>query len=340
LNRLLPLCRPGRSIDLLLRANLSPERDAAKAWQEWLRTRRLEHAIWPEIRLLAPLARRIPTIDPSFPERTRLEGLAKSHWTRTHLMMTESAPALDALKDAGIDFMLFKGAALYAENLHRRRIMADVDVLVAPTAVVSASRSLMDAGWADKNPEARKPFNERVEKFVATGYAKGTFGSVDVHRRVFHFCRRDAVLDAELWRRAQPAEFVGREVLVPTREDSLVIGIAHGVTGREGDWALDAAWRIESGPIEWGRVVEIAQRRGLVPFALAGLSYLEELGCEVPSDALQELRQSRPTLGEYLKYLDEAFVRALRARLPKPLRLGWRWILRRGGRLLLPRHSP
>jgi hypothetical protein len=333
----IPLCRPKRSVDLLLRANLSPENAAAQAWRDWLRTRRLEDASGPEVRLLAPLARRIPRLDPSFPQQALLDGIAKSHWTMTHLMMTESALALDVLRNAGIDFMLFKGAALYAENLRTRRVMADVDILVLPEAIVPASCSLMEAGWRDKHPDLPEPFRERIEKTVGTGYCKGRFGNIDVQRQVFHFCRRDPDLDAELWRRARPGDFVGKKVMVPSHEDSIAIGIAHGMTSGDGDWALDAACRIGACPVEWTRVVDIAERRGLAPVMLAALSYLDELGCEVPSPVLQQLRRSQPTLGEYLKYLDEAFVKEIRGRLPDVVRRPLRDALRPVARLLLPR---
>jgi hypothetical protein len=55
---------PPSHIDLLLRANLAEESTARAAWQAWRTTRVLEDAEWRELRLLAPLARRVRVLDP------------------------------------------------------------------------------------------------------------------------------------------------------------------------------------------------------------------------------------------------------------------------------------
>src|SRR5262245_49750713 len=139
-----------RYIDLLLRANLAPDDQAVRAWRDWLRMRSLDDATWPELRLLAPLARRIAALDPYSPFRPRLEGLAKANWTKTQLIIRDCASALDALSSAGIHCLLFKGAANYAEGLGpaTRRIMGDIDILVPLEAAVAASDRLYEAGWS------------------------------------------------------------------------------------------------------------------------------------------------------------------------------------------------
>src|SRR5262245_41978853 len=70
--------RPRGSLDLLLRANVMADDFAARAWRDWLRKRSIENATRLELRLLTPLARRLGTLDPRSPFRSRLEGLAKS----------------------------------------------------------------------------------------------------------------------------------------------------------------------------------------------------------------------------------------------------------------------
>ena len=105
---------PPSHIDLLLRANLAEESTARAAWQAWRNTRVLEDAEWREIRLLAPLARRVRELEPGSELLPRLEGMAKSHWTQTQLTLAEIVPALDALNGADIPCLLFKGGADYA----------------------------------------------------------------------------------------------------------------------------------------------------------------------------------------------------------------------------------
>lgn len=325
---LISQCRPKRSVDLLLRANLGPDDVANRAWRKWLRMRSIEESTWLEVRLLAPLARRMARLDPHSPLRPRLEGLAKLQWTRTQLIIRDCISALDALESVGIKFLLFKGAAHYAEGLASatRRIMGDVDILVLPEAVVAASDRLCETGWSSKGGYSPETLRRRVQiKLGGEDYLKGEFGEIDLHFQVFYFARRDRELDASLWENACPARFAGRPVLVPSPADSIVISIADGVRSGEGDWAMDIAYRIRTCQIEWDRVAYIADRRGLVPFVLSGLTYLRSLGCDIPQSTLDCLRDARPSAGEYLKYWD-FWIRGMNAPHTHKLRMGVKWL--------------
>lgn len=284
--------------------------------------RSIEQSTWLEVRLLAPLARRMATLDPHSPLRPRLEGLAKWHWTRTQLIIRDCISALDALESAGIKFLLFKGAAYYAEGLASatRRIMADVDILVLPEAVVAASDRLCETGWSSKAGYSPEILRRRVQiKLRGEDYRKGEFGEVDLHYQTYYFTRRSPELDSNLWKDARLARFAGRPVLVPSQAESIVISIADGIRSGEGDWAIDLGYRISAGQIEWDAVVCITVQRGLVPFVLSGLTYIRSLGCEIPQSALDCLEEARPTAGEYLKYWD---YRLRRKNVPHRLRIG------------------
>ena len=307
-------CRPNRSIDLLLQANLAPEDRAVRAWRDWLRVRCLDDATWSEVRLLTPLARRIATLDSSSPLRPRLEGMAKSYWTQTQLAIRDSASAIDVLSSAGIDCLLLKGAAYYAEGLApaRRRIMGDIDILVPHDAVAIASDRLCEAGWSAELVE----LFARDEAAISQNYRKGEFGDIDLHRHVFHFSRRDRELDVALWENARSGRLAGRHVLMPSVADSIVISVAHGTGNGDGDWAIDVDHCIRKHHVEWDRVAYIADHRGLVPAVLAGLTYLKTLGSVIPQSALDTLRNARPTVGEYLKYFDLTLLRERRHSIP------------------------
>lgn len=294
-------CRPNRSIDLLLRANLAPDDAAGQAWRDWQRIRSVDDATWLEVRLLAPLARRLAQLDPRSPYRATLEGVAKSSWTRTQLIIQDSASALDALRKAGIDFLLLKGAAHYAEGLApaTRRIMGDVDILVPPDATGAASDQLSKVGWSCRS---RTSDNFRRQLRISLNLRHGEFGDVDVHHQVFHFSRRNSDLDESLWRNARPARLAGMPVRVPSPADSIVISIAHGMRTGDGDWAMDVGHRSKASQVEWDQVADIAERRGLVPHVFWGLSYLETLGAQIPASILTRLSEARSPLGEHLKY--------------------------------------
>jgi len=295
---------PPSHVDLLLRANLAEESKAREAWQAWRHTRVLEDAEWREMRLLAPLARRVRVLEPDSELLPRLEGMAKSHWTQTQLTLTEIVPALDALNGAGIACLLFKGGADYAEGLApaTRRIMGDVDVLVQPDDIVRATEVLCGSGWEASSGESPQYLRLLAPVRASTNFRRGRFGDIDLHRLAFHFSKRDAELDAALWSRARPVLFAGKKVLVPSGEDSILISLASGVGGNSGDWAIDVGHRISVSSLDWDRVIEMTVRRGLVPTALSGLTYLRSLGQPVPERAITRLSGLDVPMAEWLKY--------------------------------------
>ena len=77
-----------------------------------------------------------------------------------------------------------------------------------------------------------------------------------------------------------------QKVLVPSGEDSILISLASGVGGNSGDWAIDVGHRISVSSLDWDRIVDMTVRRGLVPTALSGLTYLRSLGVTVPERAI------------------------------------------------------
>jgi hypothetical protein len=331
LNRLHILhCRPSRSIDLLLRANLAPDDAAGQAWRDWQRVRSVDGATWLEMRLLAPLARRLAQLDPRSPYRATLEGVAKASWTRTQLIIQDSASALDALHTAGIDFLLLKGAAYYAEGLASatRRIMGDVDILVQPEAIAETVSRLIEAGWSARSRIVSRFIDQPR---VSLNFRKGEYGDLDLHRQVFHFSRRSSELDANLWENARAARFIGLPVRVPRPADSIVISIAHGMRTGDGDWAMDVGYR-KASQIEWDEVAYIAEYRGLVPHVFSGLAYLKALGVDVPQSILTRLSKARSPLGEKLKYYADTL---RRKNVPKKLRK----VVDRAANRMLPREK-
>jgi hypothetical protein len=295
---------PPLHVDHLLRANLVEEGKAREAWHAWRQTRMLEDAEWREFRLLAPLARRVRVLEPDCELLPRLEGMAKSHWTQTQLTLAEIVPALDALNTAGIPCLLFKGGADYAEGLApaTRRIMGDVDILVRPDDVVRATDVLCASGWESSSGESPQYLRVLASVRASTNFRRGRFGDIDLHRVAFHFSKRDAELDAALWSRAREVLFAGKKVLVPSGEDSILVSLASGVGGNSGDWAIDVGHRISVSSLDWDRIVEMAARRGLVPTALSGLTYLRSLGMAVPERAIARLSAFDVPMPEWLKY--------------------------------------
>jgi hypothetical protein len=219
-------------------------------------------------------------------------------------MLGETLPAIKTLRQAGIECMLIKGAAGYAEGFGAtvRRLMGDVDLLVRHEDGPRATRVLTAAGWQATNGDSALLLQQLAPLRASSNYRNGVYGEVDLHTQSFHFCRRDPELENALWRDARSISFGGTDVFVPSSPDSIVISLAHGVVGPDGDWAIDIGQRINTGGVDWDRTVEIVERRALVPLALAGLSYLRKLGLDVPEGVLRRLAETPVAPGVWLKH--------------------------------------
>jgi hypothetical protein len=180
--------------------------------------------------------------------------------------------------------------------------MGDVDVLVHPDDVVRATDVLCGSGWEASSGESPHYLRLLAPVRASTNLRRGRFGDIDLHRVAFHFSKRDAELDAALWDRARPVLFAGKKVLVPSGEDSILISLASGVGGNSGDWAIDVGHRISVSSLDWDRIIEMTARRGLVPTALSGLTYLRSLGLAVPERAITRLSALHVPTAEWLKY--------------------------------------
>ncbi len=300
-----PRSWPKGVVDLLVRTALCPAPEAARAWQAWKQARDFDDITWDEMRLLVPVAARLVELDPASPLRPRIDGLAKHLWTRTQLKLRETAHALDCLNQAGVPLLVFKGGAQYAEGLavSPRRVMGDIDILVRLDDADRTLDALKLGGWTPASGDSFAFLRRLAAARLRGNFRKGPNGEIDLHVTPFHFSRDAERLDAALWSRAKAARLALQPVLVPDPTDSMLLLLAHAAEGTGGDWAIDAATRIERQEIDWNRLVETADERGLVPACRAGLGYLSEgLGVPVPAHATASLASLRVPAAERLKY--------------------------------------
>ena len=153
----------------------------------------------------------------------------------------ETRRLLDALGDAQIDVLVFKGAALahtvYAAPHLRPR--TDVDLLVDRESLDGADRVLAACGW--HHPPEPEP-----ETFAAQRhYVKQGTGRmpllVDLHWRIANpRVFADVLPFAELHRRAVTVPTLGRGALTPSPVDALFLACIHRVAHHED--AIDLLW--------------------------------------------------------------------------------------------------
>ena len=212
-------------------------------------------------------------------------------------------PALSALRDAGIDTMLLKGAQMVL--CHYRnfggRPMADVDIAIRFDDVAAATRALTLAGWTPAAPISRDDlaFRHALEFRGPDGH------EIDLHWHML-FTNCCARSDAVFWHEARPIAFRGIATHAPLPALALLHTLTHGLepnTETPIRWIADALTllRDPQATVDWPLFCRTAATLGLSHRLLLGLTYLQDCHAqEIPAAALQALSSARRTPAEAL----------------------------------------
>jgi len=300
--------QPPETQILLLIAALAEPESAAGAWHKWTQRRDVETATWPEVRLLAAVAQRMATLDPSSKLLPRLQGIRRFVWTQTQMCLSKALPLLSALCQARLRFILLKGAARIAvdPSSSADRLIRDVDVLIHPddwtAAVDAAIRERWQIEMDQDNPAIAR--SKSFAEHHAINF-KNADAQIDMHRYALYVCRNNGDDDG-LWSRTVSLQWRGIPVNIPCPTDELLIALNHGFSYAPeptADWALDAAALIRSGKIDWDLLLEQTSRREVDVSVAAGLTLLtERIGVDVSPDVLASLRRRvrEPFIGEFI----------------------------------------
>ncbi len=259
----LPLARGEH--DGLLRAVLAArDQEVRDAWREWIGRIRLE-SLGHSSRQLLPLlyfrARRAGVVEDEFSPKFR--GFCRYAWTRTQTLSARAIPALRALEEAGIEFLLIRGAALlslaYAGNSQLRPLV-DLDVLVRPADAERAAGILPSTGWMSSAPHI-----DDARTFVhADGLRLRLYT-----RSLMEGAERD-IADAA-WDAPVKVEFGGQlEVRVPDPTTTMfhagVYGLFHPLPPPI-RWIADVAHlhRARGAEVDWSRIQWLAAETRTLP---------------------------------------------------------------------------
>ncbi|MBL8895137.1 MAG: nucleotidyltransferase family protein [Rhizobiales bacterium] len=287
---------PRGPLDLLAKAALAPPEIARQAWAEWRRGYTLDETPWNEVRMLGSVAPRLKWLEKDASIAPRIQGIRKFLYAQTQICLMGAMEGLRALSGAGIPFMFLKGTARIARNpaAAQERLVRDVDILVHPEHKDEAIGLLLKAGWGFSASGRWQAYWFQVDNTAnhhAWSYAKGN-SEIDVH----HFSNALNRLlgdDDALWQRAEPLDWRGLPLFVPSPTDNLIVSLAHGVRWSKdeaADWTVDASASIDSGIVDWPVFVAEIQSRKIEAEAAAGLRYLKDaLTRPIPSEVLNML---------------------------------------------------
>lgn len=286
---------PSGGLDLLLKSVMvTDDKAALEMGRSWLATHNLDDVTFREQRLLTALSERFGKRLSSSPAHPRLVGLQRMLWSRSLMALRDTTEALKIFQEAGIPFMLLKGASRIAvePGAQRGRVSHDIDVLLRQTDMRSAFALLLDAGWQATSGAGPQRLKDRAEILRATNFVKGDFGDIDVHRLAYHPTQISETDDLALWARSVEASLNGIPARVPASSDRIALAIAHGAldSHTHSDWLCDIDSCVRAGNVNWPDLLAtLRARRVLIPAASAMTYLSQEIGTPISTEFLAEL---------------------------------------------------
>jgi hypothetical protein len=238
------------------------------------------------------------------PAASRLEKLYLANIRSSTLVAHELGNAVDLLEQAGIPAIPFKGpvfaARAYGDLSHRQA--GDIDILVRESDFWWACSILTGAGLVaqgDFSPLQRKRFL-RSDMALYFRLRETRPIHIDLHWRV---CPEPMPvrLDSEQWfERPRIADFEGRSIKQPPREDLLLYLALHGSLHcwSRFVYLTDIQKHIESSDDwDWNGLVERASKAGLRTILLTALSLCSQLlGLSIPHELTRLVDSDRKAL--------------------------------------------
>lgn len=275
----------------LLKALVTEGEEGLEHARQWLEDIDLEKVDGGSYRLIPMLYKKLICFGAegmSGDKLGRIKGIYRYYFYKNNLILHQIEKILRALNEAGIRFMLLKGAALimggfYAD--YALRPMNDIDILVDKENMDDVLKVFTRFGW---------------RKHSLVGHAitliNDEKNELDLHWYALNQCSQDGI-DADLWRYAQDVDFKGISVLVPSPTDQIWYNCAHGFrynTLPPIRWIVDVKTVLDKCPesVEWQRLIAETQKRRLTITLLQTLLYFDSLAPgRVPEWVTEELGQ-------------------------------------------------
>ena len=223
--------------------------------------------------------------------RERLRRFERPHALRTLAMADELVRLVDALADAGIAFVVFKGAVLatqlYDGLAHRE--YADIDLLVPPAQASAAQALLAARGYrCPQGDAAFVRFFLGAQRQVALE-RPGFDAAIDLHWAFSNAALPFPLDPAETWTRLDTVSIGGRAVPTLCPEDLALLLAGHGTkeAWHTLAWVADFARMVDRHPgLDWASVLARARRRRCGDAVLLAAAMAERLLGQSPPTTL------------------------------------------------------
>lgn len=295
-----PPSLPTGRLDLLVRAALLDGDEARIAWRAWRAVANLDIAPWNELRMLGVIAARIADLEPDAEIRPRVVGFRRKIWTLNQVRLQAAYPAVARLREAGIPLMLIKGSARVTVDPRaaQERFAGDIDALVPHDRQPEAAALLEAQGFTIDHVPWQRGMHAvgPISAHHAWAYRRGDT-EIDLHNFAIPLNRLQGD-DDRLWAASRGVTWRNTELRVPSSEHALLLAMAHGLRGTDGDpladWTVDACRILDTGKLDWEMLLAEARDRLLQSIVHAGLTYLADvLHRPVPRCVLDSLGADR-----------------------------------------------
>ena len=296
-------CWPTQAQELMLRAALLRGEPALEAWNEWRQTVNLDAIDYGSHRMVPQLYRNLQRHGVKDPVMERLKGVYRYYLYKNEILMHRLGALLTAFKEAGIETMVLKGAALiplyYRES--GLRPMLDADVLVHAHQAAQAMDLLMSLRWKPRYPHPQMRFARpqmRIPVIHSTPFEDDDGRQVDLHWHLFWECFH-AGDDDDYWKQAIPIEIRGVQTLALNPAAQLLHTCWHGARWNEVPpirWVADAMSILDASAaeIDWTSLLKKAERHRIVLPVRDSLEYLKKkFDAPVPDTLLKSMAAVR-----------------------------------------------
>lgn len=287
-----------------MQAALLPSDRAVPAWEQWERDLDFDSLEYTSRQMIPLLYRNLRTNGIDHPLMEKFKGIYRYTWYKNQLMMNKTATLVHSFRDAGIETMILKGAALVSlhYDTYGLRPMNDVDVLVHTDEALAAMSLMLELDFTT----GELPVERTKVYWHAQGYWDQDGDEFDLHWNALPECRQEDADDG-FWNHAVMAEINDVRICAQSPTDQLIHVCTHAARGCHVTrliWIADAMTILKSSPsIDWDRLLLFGQTRCLTLPLRDTLGYLHNLlDAPIPASVLQSMHEVPVSMAEYIEY--------------------------------------
>lgn len=275
--------------ELLLKALITEGESGLNYALDWLDNIDLDEIDGGSHRLLPMFYKKFSLYEPALIQKEyfeRLQGIYKYYLYKNNMIIHNATKIFQALDQAGIHFMLLKGAGFIIGGYYQDyaiRPMSDIDMLVGKSDLEETLAILYSFNWQKLN----------VTDHALSLRSKANC-TIDLHWYSLKQCCCDHI-DQDLWKYAEVMNFNGTNIYLPSPTDQIWHNCAHGIknnTLAPIRWVVDVVTVLKERHdcIDWQRFLYESKKRNISLTALQALLYIDKLASHlVPGWVVQEL---------------------------------------------------